>query len=161
MTRDDRALVERLPDHELLALTAFLEARSEPVQGIVGVMYSVLNRVARQHCGRSITEVCLWPQQYSCWNDRDPNLPRGLDLAQELLEGGSIAVVPDGIVLSTCLFLADRVLRVPPSVPDPTQGSTHYFNPRSVARVPAWADPHTGAELTATIGAHRFYRHVA
>jgi N-acetylmuramoyl-L-alanine amidase len=160
MTPSDRAVLERLPEPELLALTAFLEARSEPVQGIVGVMWSIRNRVARQHCGRSIPEVCLWPWQYSSWNDRDPNQPLGVELARHLLAGASLVAVPDGIVLSTCLFLADRVLRDPP-VPDPTRGATHYLNPRAVPRLPAWADPETGAHVTVTIGAHRFYRNVA
>jgi cell wall hydrolase len=161
MADTDQALLARLPAHALLAVTAFLEARSEPVQGIVAVMFTVTNRVARKHYGASIQEVCLWPWQYSCWNLQDPNREIGLRIARQLLAGESLDHEPDAIVLGVCLYLADRVL-YPATGPvrDPTRQATHYFNP-TVSPRPAWARPASGAEQTARIGAHVFFRGVA
>ena len=161
MRVDDRAILEQLAEADLLAVTAFLEARGEPVWGLIAVMWTVLNRMHHRQCGRTVSEVCLWPLQFSCWNDRDPNQALGLSIARRLVTGESLVGLPDAIVLATCQFLAARVLSDPPRVADPTHGATHYFAPRRVARIPEWADPEGGAEPTVTIGAHQFYRHVA
>ncbi len=162
MSPADRAKLERLPDHVLLGLTAFLEARSEPVLGIVAVMFTVINRMAKGHRGRSVQACCLWPAQYSCWNDHDPQQIIGLRLAELLLKNESLEHQPDAIVLSTCLALAAHIVhRYPWPVPDPSDESTHYLNPNAVARMPDWTKPETGAIQTVRIGAHTFYRHVA
>ncbi len=151
----DRDLLTALPDAELLALTAFLEARSEPVQGILGVMFVVLNRVAKHQRGATIAEVILAPLQFSSWNPRDPNCALGLSLAQEPDPNH-----PDAIVLDVCRYLAQSVLVKGPRLHDPTHFATHYYNPDSVTHRPAWADPTTGAEMTARIGRHTFWRNV-
>jgi hypothetical protein len=159
MTPEQRTQLEQLSDEQLLALTAYLEARGEPVLGLVGVMFTVVNRVVRKHQGRTVAEVCLWPYQYSCWNARDPQCVQGLELAELLAAGRSFMDRPNGIVLATCLFLSERVLH--PSryhVPDPTGHATHYLNPDALQKLPEWARP----ELeSARIGRHVFYRGVA
>ena len=158
----DRAKLERLPDHVLLGLTAWLEARGEPIQGIVAVMFTVLNRAAKGHCGRTIQDCALWPHQYSCWNDRDPQQALGLRLAALLDPNDSIEHEPDAIVLHACLFLAGAVVhRHPWPVPDPSFQATHYFNPRAVSHIPEWSKAEQGAIHTVTIGQHEFYRNVA
>ena len=158
----DRAKLERLPDHVLLGLTAFLEARSEPILGVVAVMFTVINRMAKGHRGHSVQECCLLPAQYSCWNDRDAQQTIGLRLAELLGKNDSLEHQPDAIVLSTCLTLAAQIVhRYPWPVPDPTSNSTHYFNPRTVSHIPAWSLPETGAIHTTTINSHQFYRNVA
>jgi len=158
----NRAKLERLPDHVLLGLTGWLEARSEPVQGIVAVMFTVINRVAKGHRGRSIPECCLAYMQYSCWNDRDPQQAIGLRLAELLWNDASLEHEPDAIVLTTCLSLAASIVHKHPwPVPDSSHGAISYFNPASVSHVPAWSLPETGAVHTVTINRHMFYRNVA
>ncbi len=162
MSPADRAKLERLPDHVLLALTAFLESRSEPIQGIVAVMFTVINRVAKGHRGHSISECCLAYQQYSCWNDRDPQQAIGLHLAELLWDDASLEHEPDAIVLTTCLSLAASIVHQHPwPVPDSSGSATHYYNPRVVSHTPPWALAETGAIHTVTIGAHQFFTHVA
>jgi len=158
----DRAKLERLPDHVLLGLTAFLEARSEPILGVVAVMFTVINRMAKGHRGHSVQECCLWPAQYSCWNDRDPQQTIGLRLAELLYNGESLEHEPDAIVLTTCLSLAAHIVhRNPWPVPDPSDGSTHYVNPNAVSRMPEWTKPESGSIQTVRIASHIFYRNVA
>ena len=158
----DRTKLERLPDHVLLGLTAFLEARSEPILGVVAVMFTVINRMAKGHRGHSVQECCLWPAQYSCWNDRDPQQTIGLRLAELLYNGESLEHEPDAIVLTTCLSLAAHIVhRNPWPVPDPSDGSTHYVNPNAVSRMPEWTKPESGSIQTVRIASHIFYRNVA
>jgi hypothetical protein len=132
------------------------------VQGIVAVMFTVLNRANIGHRGRSITECCLAAQQYSCWNDRDPQQAIGLRLAQMLLDSHSLEHEPDAMVLMTCLYLAKAIVhRYPWPVPDPSHGAISYFNPRLVSHIPNWSKAEFGAVHTTTIGAHEFYKNIA
>ena len=158
----DRATLERLPDHVLLGLTGWLEARGEPIQGIIAVMFTVINRAAKGHRGHSIPECCLASQQYSCWNDRDPQQAIGLRLAELLWTDQSLEHEPDAIVLTTCLSLAASIVHQHPwPVPDPSHGATHYLNPNTVARMPDWTKPESGSIQTMRIFNHTFYRNVA
>ena len=165
MTDEDRAVLIKLPEHAILALTAFLEARNQPVQGIVAVMYSVINRMKIGTRGKTIAEVCYWPWQYSCWNTGDPNLTRGSRIAMKLIDGESLEIESDLIVFQTCIFLADRILDrlniVREQVLDPSFGATHYYNPQAVEKSPDWADPKTGSKKTKQIGQHMFFKSVA
>jgi len=162
MSPADHARLEALPAHVLLGVTAFLEARSEPIQGIIAVMFTVTNRVTKKHRGASVGQCCLAAQQYSCWNDRDPQQALGLRLATMLTQHDSLEHEPDGIVLMTCLSLATSVVHQHPwPIPDPSKGSTHYLNPNTVARMPDWTKPESGSIQTIRIGAHTFYRNVA
>jgi len=162
MTLAQRDSLCRLPDHALLGVTAFLESRSEPVLGIVAVMYTVINRMVKRHRGGFISECVLWPKQYSCWNDRDPQQAIGLRLAELLYNGESLEHEPDAIVLTTCLSLAAHIVhRNPWAVPDPSGSATHYVNPNTVSRMPDWTKPESGSIQTVRIHNHTFYRNVA
>lgn len=58
-------------DKYWLALTAYREARSEPVEGILGVMDTIMERVYRK--GTSVCKEVLRPYQFSANSVKDPN----------------------------------------------------------------------------------------
>lgn len=127
---------------ETLALTVWAEARGEPVAGQVGVTWVIRNRAARPRWwGRSISEVCLKPYQFSCWLPSDPQSLRLKDPATKRLQSykSVLAVVKD--------VLAGKH-------PDPTGGADHYCT-KAVAATTKWAK---GATPIAVIGGHNFYR---
>jgi N-acetylmuramoyl-L-alanine amidase len=165
MNQEEKDLLSNLPQHSILALTAYLEARNQPVQGIVGVMYSILNRVKIGKRGKTISEVCLSPYQYSCWNNNDINKIRGLRIANKLATGTPLNDDSDIIVFQVCLFLAARITSRMgirgEEVRDPTNGATHYYNPAAVTHEPEWAKSETGAVKTIKIADHVFFKDVA
>lgn len=62
---------------DVLARTIWGEARGEGERGMHAVANVVMNRVSRpKWWGRDVAAVCLYPYQFSCWNDGDPNLPQ-------------------------------------------------------------------------------------
>lgn len=130
---------------DVLARTLWGEARGEGPEGMGAVASVVLNRVAvaaahggRYWWGGDVIAVCLKPWQFSCWNRADPNYARlqALDAAD--------------LHFATALRVARRALAG--VLADPTGGATHYHT-RAIS--PAWA---RGAQPTAAIGAHVFYR---
>lgn len=145
MTRDDLA---SLPVVDLLTLLVWGEARGEPIEGQVGVLNVVLNRVADPHYryGGGFAEVILQPFQFSCLNESDPNLPKLLltaDALQELHAGktqpfAQLAWLAEGIITNVLL--------------DNTHGATHYC---SLAVTPSWS---AGQTPVARIGRHVFFR---
>ncbi|SDG43183.1 cell wall hydrolase [Roseospirillum parvum] len=137
---------ERRRAADILARTLYGEARGEPVRGKEAVASVVLNRVrrARQRggwwWGTTITEVCLKPWQFSCWNLGDPNRPR-------------IEAVGEGDrVFRSCQRIAERALAG--TLPDPTGGATHY-HARGVHPPWAWHQA-----PSAEIGRHLFYNNI-
>ena len=126
-------------DIEILARTIYGEARGEPWLGKTAVAYVVLNRA---RCGgwwgEAVTDVCLKPWQFSCWNQGDPNHSRVASVDME-----SSAFVE-------CLAAAGAALSG--LATDPTRGATHYH---ADGILPSWA---RGRRAIATIGRHRFYR---
>ncbi|SOD92548.1 cell wall hydrolase [Caenispirillum bisanense] len=132
---------------EVLARTLWGEARGEPVRGQEAVAAVVLNRVARAQArggrwwwGASVTEVCLKPWQFSCWNANDPNRPRLL------------ALTPQTRGFAGALRIARRA--VAGNLADPTDGATHY-HARGIHPPWAWR-----LVPCAEIGRHLFYNDV-
>jgi len=125
-----------------LARTIWGEARGEGQDGMAAVANVVMNRVRRpRYWGRSVSEVCLKPYQFSCWNQDDPNLRKlqkltSTDLIQPL------ALARAAIALE---------------LPDITNGATHYYA-RSMPRPPRWAENHRPC---AVIGNHIFFNDIA
>ena len=122
--------------------TTWGEARGESWEGKVAVAWVIKNRsLSGKWFGGSISEVCLKPWQFSCWNENDPNREKceaiGLDdtMARECL-AASMAAWHD-------------------LLPDPTHGSTHYH---AEGVQPDWSQ---GQEPAAVIGKHLFYRGIA
>jgi hypothetical protein len=64
---DLKAVLDRLTDVQILALTLFGEARSEPIEGIVGVGCVIRNRVTAglDWWGEGYRGVCLAPYEFS------------------------------------------------------------------------------------------------
>jgi N-acetylmuramoyl-L-alanine amidase len=64
-------------DCETLAKTVWGESRGEDWPGQIQIARVVINRLksGKWFGGKSITEVCRRPFQFSCWNADDPNRP--------------------------------------------------------------------------------------
>lgn len=133
MTPADRQLLRRLDAREITGLTIYLEARGESESAKIGVGSVIRNRVRTEYRGETYHEVCLAKDQFSCWNDDDPNQALGLMLAQDMR-----AAREQDIALKECLFFALGI--VSDQVRDNTGGARHYHD-TSVR--PAWALGHT------------------
>ncbi len=128
---------------EILAKTIYGEARGENLSGMEAVACVILNRVKRAQTtgpfwwGKPVSDVCLKPRQFSCWNPDDVNQAR--------LSGDLTA---DNI-FRICRRVAVRALRG--LLCDKTKGSTHYH---TLDTHPAWA---SALVPNAQIGNHLFY----
>ena len=109
---DLKAVLDRLTDVQILALTLFGEACSEPIEGIVGVGCVIRNRVTTglEWWGEGYREVCLAPYQFSMWHrflDKDGvdrNYDAVMSMAEGLANGGQTGPVP-----AECLWAATGV----------------------------------------------------
>lgn len=146
MTRDG---LSGLMDVQILALCAWGEARGEPIQGQLGVMWVIRNRVhdQKRRYGRGYAEVILRPLQFSCMNADDPNLAKILAMADRLEEATGKQEQP----ISQLIFLGHGILMG--DLSDVTGGANHY-HATSISR-PHW----TGTlQAICVLGNHAFYR---
>ena len=125
----------------LLARMVFGEARNQPLEAMIGVAFTAINRMEiGGWYGKSLREVLLKPWQYSCFNKNDPNRKKLMNpLLYEKLE-----------IFTKCLAVAHAVLNG--LVKDPTNGATHYF---SGNRKPRWARK---MRWCGKIGDFKFYK---
>ena len=131
-------------DKNILARTLYGEARGEyarvGVAAFIAVGNVIMNRLqSGRWYGETVTEVCLKPKQFSCWNKGDPNCP--------LLEGPDIEKFP--------LFslIKDVVENLSSNRwPDLTQGCDHYH---AVSCHPFWAKE---GGMRMRLGNHLFYQ---
>jgi hypothetical protein len=65
--REQNALLHRLTDTELVALTLWGEIRNGTPADITAVASVIKNRRESGRWGPSFRTVCLWPSQFSCW----------------------------------------------------------------------------------------------
>ena len=129
-------------DLDILARTIFGEGRGELYGGKVAIGCVIMNRVkARSYFGDTVVEVCLKPNQFSCWNANDPN--------REKVEAASI----DKDVFLECLDVAKRTLAG--EFEDLTFGSRHYH---TLQAAPYWSK---GKTPIIQIGNHRFFNNVS
>lgn len=138
------------PEIDTLARTMWGEARGEPDarQGMGAVAHVVLNRVAhRTYWGHDIEAVCRKPFQFSCWNARDVNLRKIIEV------GATNSQFALALQLATQLAAMSDLAR---GNVDPTRGATHY-HARSLQPPPRWA---RGQTPCARLGNHLFYRGV-
>ncbi|MFA5379813.1 MAG: cell wall hydrolase [Dehalococcoidia bacterium] len=135
-----------LPDNEIMALTIYGEARGEPYLGKVAVGSVVLNRVdLKGWQGKTISEVCLKPYQFSCFLKSDPNSMMLLDIAQDCAHEATV-----NRVFAICMEVSDGLITG--TVDRITEG-THYHS--TGIKVPNWAYEMKRADK---IGRHIFYR---
>jgi spore germination cell wall hydrolase CwlJ-like protein len=125
---------------DYLIRTLAFEAPSETDEGKAAVVHVILNRMRSKHWGDDVKDVVTEPWQFEPWMTRrkemerlPPSDPRYRDAAR----------ITDAV-------LAGRL-------PDPTEGATHFLNPKVVRKrrggsLPAWARGE-GQE----IGRHTFF----
>lgn len=127
-------------DTEVLARTLWGEARGEGITGMTAVACVAMNRAnssIRWWGGPDVRSICLKPFQFSCWNKRDPNRPKLLELTEE----DPIFEQALGIASNA---VAGRII-------DPTGGADSY---RVIGAPAHWAE---GLKPTAVIGRHEFF----
>lgn len=118
----------RFDETDILARTLYGEARGEGLIGLEAVACVILNRVNLSKekgiswWGRNVSEVCLKPFQFSCWNAGNSQLEKILNLSEE------------DAVFRLCLRIAKKATTG--FLPDITHGATHY-HAKSVS--PVWA----------------------
>lgn len=142
MTRDG---LFDLPARIVLALTVWGEARGEPIEGQIAVASVVRNRALR--LGYEWVRVCLANGQFSCFNENDPNLPKILMAAENLLSPEPT------LLLAQALWIADGVIKG--VVRDNTRGSQNYLTTDLLhsEKAPRWT---FDRPILAVIGGHSF-----
>lgn len=135
-------------EKEVLARTLYGEARGEyarldgGLSALIGVANVIINRAKRKSWfGKSVSEVCLKPYQFSCWNQADPNRPLLLNVSKD-----------SDPLYATCLEVAEGALSG--KWPDLTKDSDHYYAVW-MQRAPAWS---LGAKPRVKLGQHLFFR---
>lgn len=139
------AYLATLPDRIILALTIWAEARGEPVDGQIAVACVVRNRLR----GGRWRDVCLAPEQFSCFNEVPDDGPVAR-AATALMTG------VDTPALAQAVWIADGVMGG--AARDNTHGATHYYAPAAMVprgTVPAWAK---GQTPVAQVGAQLFFK---
>lgn len=142
-----------LPDDAIVALTLFGEARGEGPEGRIAVANVIRNRMLarRGTFGLTLREVCLKPNQFSCWMVAGGSLNHGVLMDTALVLSREAAIGP---VLKECRWIA-RGLFANEFV-DNTHGASHYLTASLFQeKPPSWA---RGQKVLATIGAHVFLR---
>lgn len=134
-----------MTDLEVLTLTLYGEARGEPIESIVGVAQVIRTRVLDKYRGATtFTEVCLAPQQFSCWIDSKALLDKA---ALQL----KAAEIPPALLW--CKEVAKATLAG--LLADNTRCANHYLSRElyDSPSCPAWAK---GITPTRTLGNHVF-----
>jgi N-acetylmuramoyl-L-alanine amidase len=126
----------RTNEIDILARTAYFEARSEGSKGMLAVAFVVRNRLQLGTFGKSVEEVVQSPAQFSVW------LPAGHARRKHIPVDD-----PDWALARQAAKLA-----LAGAVADPTKGSVFYHE-KSVT--PHWAHE---KQFVLTLGRHRFYR---
>lgn len=137
--------MKQLIDLLIASVTVAMEAGGEPRAGKLAVAYVLANRVRSGN--RSMTDVMLQPQQFSCWNTDSPtrlNLDQATDQQWATCFGCALAA----------MFGLE---------PDPTGGAVFYLNKKvvlaSAGKLPNWWEIDGSPESEVIIGNHAFRRH--
>ncbi|TPD62994.1 cell wall hydrolase [Emcibacter nanhaiensis] len=134
----------KMKDKDILARTLWGEARGEGRAGMEAVAAVIMNRynASAWYSGPTIAAVARKKYQFSCWNPKDPNYDKLLSVDET------------DPLFALALEIADNAIAG--KLADPTDGATHYF--ASYIAAPDWS---YGAQQTAKIGKHLFYKGVA
>jgi spore germination cell wall hydrolase CwlJ-like protein len=129
---------QRITDLFYLAFVLWREARNEPRDGKVALVYSILNRVKNpKWWGNDVASVCTKPWQYSSMTD-----PHDVQLTKY-----PASTDPSWV---ECIQVASDVYDG--TVPNPCPGADSYY--ATYISAPNWAKPE---QFVAQVGAHRFY----
>ena len=132
-------------DIALLALVLWREARGEVLLVTKqAVAWSIRNRVNHPGWwGRSWWTVILMPFQYSSFNHNDPNATKWpMETDESWLE---------------CVAVAADIGSDTPSISDPTNGATSYFDMSMDINPPKWATDGSNEKIC-DYGRIHFYR---
>ena len=132
-------------DIDLVARTAWGEARGEGELGMEAVAAVIRNRVYDpERWAQTYDEVCLAPNQFSCWRADDLNRQKAVNV-----NFGDVRFFKAFALAASVMAMIRPI--------DPTHGANHYLTEflfMSGDR-PTWADP---KKLSARIGNHVFLR---
>ncbi len=128
-----------------MALTMYLEARSEGYDGLIAVGSVILNRAKQR--GLSIKQVCLQPFQFSCFNENDPQRAQAEYIADDFIN--SLVAL---YWLYVSLTLAQWLIAG--SFKSNIGSATNYYNPAGVDKKPEWVDK---MRFVTKINHHWFY----
>jgi spore germination cell wall hydrolase CwlJ-like protein len=146
MTKDEHAkLMIKLGNFSIpyrMALTLYGEASGEPFDAKIAIAHVMKWREVNNIAWDDIAD----PMQFSCWNLDDPNLERIRNIK------------PFDEAWEKCCDAAYGVYY--DQYPDPTGGSTHYYNPKLMEILynkaqPPWAEY---MQYCTVIGNHIFVR---
>lgn len=144
----DAEIKARLSPVEVVGMTIWAEARSEPIEGEIAVGCVIRNRVLHPlRFGSSWKDVCLARWQFSCW------IPQGGEVNYRALMARCEAA-QQGRALwpRQALWIAEGIVSGAIEE-DRVGGATHYFG-SYMAVPPHWS---IGKTPVVVIGNHRFY----
>lgn len=127
-------------NQQIASRTIWQEARGEAEQGQRAIAHVLLNRLRDGRWGVALASVCLWPYQFSGWNQNDPNRLKSANLDDA-----------DPLLVKFQTFIQDAFN----GEEDMTFGATHYY--ADTIKPPAWIQ---GATFCVKIGRHVFYKDV-
>lgn len=113
----------------LIALAIWRESRGASLDAMKAVAFSIRNRV--QHpswWGKDWHTVITAHEQYSCFNSTDPQVTKF-----------PVPTDPQWQEAVTIAKLVYNDNNAQSSIPDPTDGCTHYYDKTLDANPPAWA----------------------
>lgn len=146
--------MNEISERHAIALTLYGEARGESMLGKLAVAAVLRNRLYAGRWGTTYAAVCLASKQFSCWNAKDPNLPKLQRLHAALTKWTLQEDASDDAALQACLWVADGLLG---GFLESTVGAATHYYATSMKQPPSWA---VGARLAAEIGNHRFFEGV-
>jgi cell wall hydrolase len=130
----------------LARMLGWAEGRGEALQAVVGILWSIKNRVQHPHWwGNTLSSVILKKWQYSSFNGNDPNRAEMMDPLKYDTEATWAKI---------CLSYEEVFVQ---GVPDPTGGATHYHDKTMLEHKPAWATA-PGTKFLCRIGDIYFYK---
>lgn len=132
----------KLSETQILAVTLYGEARSEPVEGVIAVASVIRNRVnadlgndgKADWWGEGFKGVCLARRQFSCWAPEGGpgNFAKVEALVTKLSAGDAVT---DARYIE-CAWIATGVIKG--WCRDTVKGATHYHTVQMIPR-PSWA----------------------
>lgn len=153
-TPDSR--LQQLNERDLLAAVVYGEARGEPVEGQVGVINVIHNRLTDGRWGPTLHRVILAWAQFSCmWPTLggETNFKRILEFVDVLKKGSKLKPGTAQLVGLVDLSLNNALL-------DNTRTATHYYalTPQLIQEPPKWSK--APAIQTVMLGNHVFFKAV-
>lgn len=157
----DTERIALLASDQVLAVTLYGEARSEPVEGRIAIASVIRNRVNADlgndqkpdWWGEGYRGVCLAPWQFSCWMPQggQQNYDVVMAVVRTLVNGQGV-----GPVMRECLWLALGIISG--DLADRVSGCTHYLT-ADLFRMnpPKWTK---GKTPQVRLGPHLFFKNI-